>query len=641
MPRPESRPPTRGVNRLAGHESLNKAFELAHAIYRFDERWRAIAVRIVTEALQAVDVRLSAQLEADRHDPQKPTKVRWKTEQWFQILVLCKSANYELQQEAGKDIMLSRDDMIIRYLKHMVVTTFRRNSFHVSLGLSRLVYGYSAAEAVAIYDLIFQDPDSSTRKADAYYRARKSKLIEELEKRFHPFLKIEEGSRSEIRFQLDPESNRFSALVAEYLARFTPWDTVCELPRKLDGWSTITSLQSSQASQIHALVHPACFARICEALKLAPPEKSLALPKFFVEAPTPPNQPGASQLTDDEITKVRRTLRDDREKRKRFKPESLRVVVDGVEAASLILRGQQKNIQIDLPAGATLLEVFGREGNHELLLASHVVMEDNGDASSRPPELYASVLEGGHRISLTIRPDGRVVEIVYAQQAHASRWWQFSNFLRATDPRDLRGRSRISAPALAIILIAAIGLGVAIFITVTRRSNDEFARVEPTPQIQAPSFEQSSPSPQSIASVSTPAPSPKASPTAERTREQATSAIKSLAEMRNVYVMPFGSDLFSQTVHDAVAEKLRERFSVTAGPGEADTAVSASVSGIGAPRMPGDDEVAVVQLRLLNAAGETIWRTKRYRGTASAIADQFWRDLQAALERDQNREKRE
>src|ERR1700752_4762655 len=168
MPRRDSGQSARDVGRLTDHTALNKAFELAHSIYRFGEESRSNALGIVTEALQAVDVRLSAQVEADRHDPIKPTKVRWNTAQWFQILILCKSAPYEIEQEAEKRPSISYEDMIIRYLKHLVLTTFTRNSFHVSLGLSRLIYNYSAAEAVAIYDLVFQDPDSSTRKADAY-----------------------------------------------------------------------------------------------------------------------------------------------------------------------------------------------------------------------------------------------------------------------------------------------------------------------------------------------------------------------------------------------------------------------------------------------------------------------------------------
>jgi hypothetical protein len=229
--------------------TLNKAFQLAHSLYRYREADRQVALEIVWEALKGVEVKLVAQHEADRHDPPKPTKVRWSTVQWFQILIYYKSEAYEKQQEANNRTSLTEEDMVIRYIKHLILTTCRRNSFHISLGLSRLLYDYNAAETVAIYDLVFQDPDSSTKKADAYYRGRKNKLIEELEKRFHQFLRIDQGPRGEKRFRSQEDSSQFNQLVIQYLKRFTPWETRCELPEQLDTWTPVQSLKSSQASQ--------------------------------------------------------------------------------------------------------------------------------------------------------------------------------------------------------------------------------------------------------------------------------------------------------------------------------------------------------------------------------------------------------
>ena len=138
------------LRRMTEDRSLNQAFRLAHSIYRFKENDRKTALQIVSNALRAVEVRLLGQHEADRHDPQKPTKVRWNTLQWFQLLIYCKSEEYEKQQESKHSASLSEEDMIIRYIKHLILTTSRRNSFHISLGLSRLLYDYGAAETMAI-----------------------------------------------------------------------------------------------------------------------------------------------------------------------------------------------------------------------------------------------------------------------------------------------------------------------------------------------------------------------------------------------------------------------------------------------------------------------------------------------------------
>ena len=116
--------------------------------------------------------------------------------------------------------------------------------------------------------------------------------------------------------------------------------------------------------------------------------------------------------------------------------------------------------------------------------------------------------------------------------------------------------------------------------------------------------------------------------------------VNSLAQVRNIYVQSFGLDPFSQTLRDKVIEKLQQRFNVTTGPDDADTAVAGSAVLIRRPDAAGGGEAGLIQLRLLNATGETIWRTKRYRGTSTAIADKFASDLKAAFEREQRRPKR-
>ncbi len=225
MPKLKTELKRRELVRVIDDAKLNQAFQLAHSIFRYKESARKIALEIVREAWNGVEVRLVAQGEADRHEPQNPTKVRWKNAQWFQILIYSKSEIYERQQEAHDPTSLSEEDMIIRYVKHLILTTLRRNSFHISLGLSRLLYDYRAAESMAIYDLVFQDPDNSTRKADAYYRARKNKLMEELAKRFQRFLRIREGLRGEKKFERRDDSSEFNSLVNNYLNLITPWDT--------------------------------------------------------------------------------------------------------------------------------------------------------------------------------------------------------------------------------------------------------------------------------------------------------------------------------------------------------------------------------------------------------------------------------
>jgi hypothetical protein len=117
------------LRRMTEDGSLNQAFQLAHSIYRYKPSDRKIALNVVSDALSAVKVRLLAQHEADRHDPQRPTKVRWDTLQWFQLLIYLKSEAYEKQQEANQRTSLSEQDMTVRYLKHLILTTAGETHF--------------------------------------------------------------------------------------------------------------------------------------------------------------------------------------------------------------------------------------------------------------------------------------------------------------------------------------------------------------------------------------------------------------------------------------------------------------------------------------------------------------------------------
>jgi hypothetical protein len=652
----------REVGRLTDDAALGRAFRLAHSIYRHDERLRGVALKVVSEALSAVEVRLTAQIEADRHEPQRPSKVRWNTVQWFQMMIFYKSEAYETQQEAGRDFSLTQEDMMIRYVKHLVLTTCRRNSFHVSLGLSRLLYGYSAAEATAIYDLVFQDPDNSTKKVDAYYRARKNVLIEELRRRFQRFLRIEEGPRGEKRFQLQPDSLKFGELVFQYLARFTPWETRCELPRQLDTWATLASLQSSQANQIHALIHPACFSRITEALKLDPPRTRLALPRFFFASASSPDDSPPSDLTGEEIAELRRRLDDEEERRKKFTPSSLRVLVDGVERARLNL-AESSEIRFDLEAEATLIEMVGRAGEHEALLASHMVTYEEDESQPAQPEEYSIVLEGGQKISLTIRPErsgdrlAQSVQVKY-QETRAARafvLWskQFGRRLFGAGLVKTWRGVPVPSPA-AIALLALIAAGVALYLTLRRSGTEErIAKLQPPPPVvkvtETPSL---SPSPQPRATPErTPPPPPSRqpgppareqhTPPDTTTREQTERAVKSLADVRQVYVESFGEDPFGQSVRQKLIEKLRggHDFVITNSPDDADTAIKGSARTAGQSPMNAGQEsqVGEVQITLVNVDGDVIWQAKRYRGTSSSVADQFAKDLYAAIEAEKQR----
>lgn len=633
-------------------DTLSRAFQLAHSIYRFRKKDREIALKILSEAFSGVQVRLTAQHEADRHGPQKPSKVRWNTLQWLQLLIYYKSEAFERQQEQSIS-SLSQEDMIIRYIKHLIFVTSRRNSFYISLGLCRLLYNYGAAETIAIYDLVFQDPDGSTKKVDAYYRGIKNRILEEMALRFAGLIKIVHGSRGERKFQSEKPSEATGQLVVDYLRRFTPWDTECKLPARVDNWSTIQSLQSSQISQIHALTHPRCFSRIAELLGLAAPATRLAVPTFFLEKDMPediipPSEGSRSDLTHDEAVAIRRHLSDLEQRRKKYVPVSVQVLANGIERERLNLT-ESGDLRFEIDDSITLIEIVGHDERGDLPLATHLRTFDDEKGQ---PTTYSIVIAGGQQIRLTIQElsengdAGAVVRISYQESARMPfrSWWQ--RLTQSNLPTSASGRwwqVPIASGALLLVVAAALTL-YSRFENSYRKPKELVSQVQPTPQTATVSPSQISDSPEirptPVARTSPESLNPPKTRSlpAGNTRESSIVADKSLVDIEKLYVEAVDDQPFSREVEKQIIEQLTSLhlFAISKNKNDSDAAliISARVNG----RLKGV-EIGKASFQIVNVAGEVLWRSSTLQGTAGEIQNHFAGELRTAIRQPQRRTK--
>src|SRR5215510_4865583 len=173
----------KGMERNAlTEESLARAFQLAYFIHGDKET----ALNIVTEAFAKLEVAAAAQDKRLYYTPtgratraeRFRTKVSVGELHLLQRLVYVESEPYERHAEQSPD----EEDMLIYFIKHLVRITVRRNSFYVTLGLSRLLHNYSTADTMEMYDVLVQDPGRV--RDDYYYRSRKGRLMKELKERF-------------------------------------------------------------------------------------------------------------------------------------------------------------------------------------------------------------------------------------------------------------------------------------------------------------------------------------------------------------------------------------------------------------------------------------------------------------------------
>ncbi len=482
------------MNNLSIDELLNKAFSLACFILGSRED----ALRTVEESMARLNVTTAAQ---DKRLYYKSSAQTWMGDRYrnkvlfselhlLQRLVYISSEPYEQKQEeaSGKN-SINEEAMLIHFIKHLVRITTRRNSFYVTLGLSRLLYNYTTAETMEVYNAVIQDPERV--KDDYYYRSRKGVLMQELKERFGSLIEVARGPRGEERFRASSEQGRLTELVDECLSFFTPWYTPCLVPAGvnpiMDG---ITSLSSRgqkeedkvEVDRIHAVLHPNCHERLIDALGFDSPTRRLEVPHFFLSKNNGNGEgtrgggcdgerrqtPGLDQR---ELAEIKGHLDEQSVRRKRAFAGLLRVLVDGHEHARLDLsRSSRARFALGEDAGE-LLEVRTTVNGDDLLLATHFLTH-NGPESREKSAPASIVLEGGQKLTITVAPtvdeEGAMVDVAY-RETHMFK--AASLYLRqlvssngnAGGSRSLTN-TRVPALALGFALLMLSAFGVVQFL---------------------------------------------------------------------------------------------------------------------------------------------------------------------------------
>src|SRR5436190_5764824 len=198
------------MSTISPDELPNRAFQLAYFLHCE----RKAAIEIATRALNKLQLAATAQGKrlyyrlTGRADARKArSKVSLGEPHLLQRLVYVESDEYERRKEAAAQDSRSdagttparKADLVVFFIKHLVRITTKRNSFYVTLGLSRLLYNYTTLETMELYNLVIQDPDRV--HDDYYYRSRKGLLLKELKERFGELVEVAKGPRGEQRWR--------------------------------------------------------------------------------------------------------------------------------------------------------------------------------------------------------------------------------------------------------------------------------------------------------------------------------------------------------------------------------------------------------------------------------------------------------
>lgn len=412
-------------------EYVRRAFELAYFLHPNV----GIALRVTAAALCKLDHTFGKQDRrfhyvpgGRRHSRGRPayaqrTKVSLKKEHLLQLLVYVESDSWERSNEhEDSPIPVTNEDLVIRFVKHLVQITLKRNSFYVALGVGRLIYDYETSQVSQMYDILMQD-DARFRD-NAYLRKQKKVLMMEMIERFDQMIRMVRTVQMEYRFVPQPTTEPLISLVKECLNRFTPWDTSCEIPTGFDPTEKIAALSFSKSdtdqesptemNRIHTILDPSCFSRLVASLGLESPDMRLAIPQFFISPNDEPcgNRFNPPPLTSEDQLKLQRAREDSKRRRKAYRVGQLRIYIDEVERFVFDPRCAAK-VKFKFRPEADVIEVRGQDSEGELRLGTLLVSYDNIPPGQSLTDSVA--LEGGQRLTIGLTPirnaSGEVEEI--------------------------------------------------------------------------------------------------------------------------------------------------------------------------------------------------------------------------------------
>lgn len=406
-------------------EWLERAFRLAFFLHGD----RETAKKIAFGAMNKLETASTAQFKRHYYTPtgraenSKVTRSRVSLSdlQLLQRLVFVESEAYEREKENGKKT--SEKDLLTFFIKHLVRISLKRNSFYVTLAVSRILHNYPTADAMEIYNVVVQDPDRV--HDDYYYRSRKGVLMKELKARFGELLEIVKVNRGEDRFNSKASAKNSAETARECLKFFTPWNSSCAIPETFDPFTDVIKQfyfdktdpdeeHRTEVSRIHATLHPDCFNRLTQALNLSSPQDTMEIPKFMLTE----NQANFDDndwrnpppLDADELRLIKEILSAQAANRKAVSAGFLRVVADGSEIGK-VDPAETNPARFDLGGDAELIEIYA-DGN--TLLATHLL---NFAKLRKGEQTHSILLEGGQRITLELVPSldefGEVAEVTF------------------------------------------------------------------------------------------------------------------------------------------------------------------------------------------------------------------------------------
>jgi hypothetical protein len=349
----------------------------------------------------------------------------------FQYLIYLCAEPYEHAQEQEHEASAARltvEDMIVRYIKHLMLLYLEHNSFYATVGQSCILFDFGTSQAGRLYETLVQGSTAHLdTKGDYSVRDAKRELRRRLAIRFGRFVTIYDGTRKEQRFVATSDAGAHFRLVKRCLHRLQPVQEIGEraacwhLPVRFDlAAYDLAELQydernedprveqAAELRRLHVVTHPCCWARLLRASCFNYSRRRLVLPEFILptdenrDLRPPDDRRRPPVLTLAEMEGLKTLLRSEARRRKGLFASRLSVSVDDVPRGSWSI-DREGAMQIRVDAGARVLALSARDEEGEVLLAQHL-LQFGGASHDREEGPATITLEGGQEFTFTVSP---------------------------------------------------------------------------------------------------------------------------------------------------------------------------------------------------------------------------------------------
>lgn len=350
----------------------------------------------------------------------------------LQYLIYLCAEPYEYAQEQEHQARgggVTTEDMIVRYIKHLMLLYLEHNSFYAAVGQSCILFDFETSQAGRLYETLVQcSTVHLDTKGDYSVRDAKREIRRRLAGRFGRFVTTYDGARKEQKFVPMADAGAHFRLVKRCLHRLQPLQEVSSrggcwhLPARFEpaacdvaelqydeGNADPSVEQSAELRRVHVVTHPCCWARLLRASRFNYSRRHIVLPEFTMMSDEnlgrrpPDGRLHPPELNPSELEGLARMLRSEARRRKGIFASQLFVTVDGEPRDSWSV-GQEGEVKIKVGADARVLAVSARDEEGEVLLAQYL-LQLWGSVYGREVGPASLALEGGQEFTFKSSPD--------------------------------------------------------------------------------------------------------------------------------------------------------------------------------------------------------------------------------------------